>query len=72
MSLAAVAPYTLTSRRTTYHGIPAPKRNVTPLSHAALASHTRKPLRYECRLPPAHCLLPTWNQTSRTARREGV
>jgi hypothetical protein len=70
MSFPAVVPYTLTSRRTTYLGIPAPKRNVTPLGHAALASHTRKPPGYECRLPPAYYLF--WNQTSRTARCKGV
>jgi hypothetical protein len=37
MSLSAARPYILTSGRTTYHGIPAPNRNATPLRHPALA-----------------------------------
>jgi hypothetical protein len=35
MSLSDARPYCLSSRRTSYHGIPAPKRNVTPLGYAA-------------------------------------
>jgi hypothetical protein len=31
MSLTAARPHNPISRRTTYHGIPPPKRNVTPL-----------------------------------------
>jgi hypothetical protein len=37
MSLSTAHPHSLTSRRTTYHGIPTPKRNVMPLGYAALA-----------------------------------
>jgi hypothetical protein len=37
MSLSAAHPHSLTSRRTTYHGIPAPKRNVMALGYAASA-----------------------------------
>jgi hypothetical protein len=36
LSLSAEPHYCLSSRRTTYHGIPAPQRNLTPLGHAAL------------------------------------